>query len=68
LVDPSADVRSRAIDLLGNYGQEDGLVMNTLLTVARTDPDSRVREQAGVLAKILTAGLPGGADPERGRP
>jgi HEAT repeats len=68
LVDPSAEVRRLALELLVIHGKQDGLVMNTLLTVARTDPDAGVREQAMVYAKNLTPALPGGADPLRGRP
>jgi len=63
LADRSPRIRSRAIALLADHGQLDGLVMETLLTVARTDPDTGVREQASVLAKILAPALPGGGNP-----
>jgi hypothetical protein len=54
LGDPSAEVRRRALELLVANGRSDELVMNTLLMVARTDPDASVREQSMVYAKHLS--------------
>ena len=53
--DPSVEVRRRALELLVVEGQSNGLVIDTLLAIAGTDPDAGMREQAKVFAENLDA-------------